>query len=68
MVTSPNEWKILEWDYKTQTNKYSNVLGDHYDLRKRPYMSEIFSNDTIKRRPYFSRKNLDTIKLAVTGT
>ena len=21
MVTSPNEWKILEWDEKQQTNK-----------------------------------------------
>ena len=31
-------------------------------------MSELFSNDTIKRRPYFLRKKLDTIKLAVTGT
>ena len=30
MVTSPNEWKILEWDDKPQTNKFF-FKGKHYD-------------------------------------
>ena len=26
MVTSPNEWRILEWDEKLQTNKTSSKI------------------------------------------
>ena len=26
MMTSPYEWKILEWDYKPQTNKQTEYF------------------------------------------
>ena len=44
MVTSPYEWKILEWDEKPQTNrkkytisnlKQNNALTDQFILRRK---------------------------------
>ena len=34
MVTSPYEWKILEWDEELQTNKQTNILDIHKDVNK----------------------------------
>ena len=30
MVTTPYEWKILEWDEKPQTNKLTKNYGENY--------------------------------------